>query len=232
LARAQRESFQQPLPRGGHYLATATAPPQDSRLIRQASPRCRSADEWIRTIANTVVRATKDIDLLIDASAERAAREARHGSPSGQRDRIHCEDKVERYQVVRIADEIVADLLKAACVDDARAGEGGSRSRPWAADRSQSAAKNSRSRASKQYARAIPLLFSSCDCGLQRNAIRWSRRDLAQRARRFDTPPVLPATLQNYCHAVTYHGSQYGRTLELDRQRSGWRIFVTRERYT
>ena len=37
-----------------------------------------------------------------------------------------ADDEVERYQVVRIADEIVVDLLKTACgVDYARAAEGG-----------------------------------------------------------------------------------------------------------
>jgi hypothetical protein len=37
-----------------------------------------------------------------------------------------ADDEIEKYQVVRVADEIVVDLLKTACgVDYARAAEGG-----------------------------------------------------------------------------------------------------------
>lgn len=78
-------------------------------------------------ILHGFVRATKDIDLLIDASPENVQRLKRAMSflPDNAIALI-ADDEVERYQVVRIADEIVVDLLKAACgVDYARASEGG-----------------------------------------------------------------------------------------------------------
>ncbi len=78
-------------------------------------------------ILHGFVRATKDIDLLIDASSENVQRLKRAMAvlPDNAIALI-ADDEVERYQVVRIADEIVVDLLKAACgVDYARAAEGG-----------------------------------------------------------------------------------------------------------
>ena len=78
-------------------------------------------------ILHGFVRATKDIDLLIDASFENVQRLKRAMAvlPDNAIALI-ADDEVERYQVVRIADEIVVDLLKAACgVDYARAAEGG-----------------------------------------------------------------------------------------------------------
>ena len=78
-------------------------------------------------ILHGFVRATKDIDLLIDASSENVQRLKRAMAvlPDNAIALI-ADDEVERYQVVRIADEIVVDLLKTACgVDYARAAEGG-----------------------------------------------------------------------------------------------------------
>ncbi|HYC59704.1 MAG TPA: hypothetical protein VEK79_09070 [Thermoanaerobaculia bacterium] len=78
-------------------------------------------------ILHGFVRATKDIDLLIDPSSENVQRLKRAMAvlPDNAIALI-ADDEVERYQVVRIADEIVVDLLKAACgVDYARAAEGG-----------------------------------------------------------------------------------------------------------
>jgi len=78
-------------------------------------------------ILHGFVRATKDIDLLVDASSENVQRLKRAMAilPDNAIALI-ADDDVERYQVVRIADEIVVDLLKAACgVDYARAAEGG-----------------------------------------------------------------------------------------------------------
>lgn len=78
-------------------------------------------------ILHGFVRATKDIDLLVDASAENIQRLKRAMAvlPDNAIALI-ADDEVEKYQVVRIADEIVVDLLKTACgVDYARAAEGG-----------------------------------------------------------------------------------------------------------
>jgi len=78
-------------------------------------------------ILHGFVRATKDIDLLIDAAVENVRRVKRAMAvlPDNAIAAI-ADDEVEKYQVVRIADEIVVDLLKDACgVDYARASEGG-----------------------------------------------------------------------------------------------------------
>lgn len=78
-------------------------------------------------ILHGFVRATKDIDLLIDASIENVQRlkRAMAALPDNAIALI-ADDEVEKYQVVRIADEFVVDLLKTACgVDYARAAEGG-----------------------------------------------------------------------------------------------------------
>lgn len=78
-------------------------------------------------ILHGFVRATKDIDLLVDASPENVQRlkRALSGLPDNAIALI-ADDEVERYKVVRIADEIVIDLLKDACgVDYDRASRGG-----------------------------------------------------------------------------------------------------------
>lgn len=78
-------------------------------------------------ILHGFVRATKDIDLLVDASAENIQRLKRAMAvlPDNAVALI-ADDEVEKYQVVRIADEIVVDLLKNACgVDYSRAARGG-----------------------------------------------------------------------------------------------------------
>lgn len=62
------------------------------------------------------VRATEDIDLLIDTLPENITRVRRALTdlPDGAvRDML--DDDVDRYVVVRVADEIVVDLMKAAC---------------------------------------------------------------------------------------------------------------------
>lgn len=64
---------------------------------------------------------------MVDASAENIQRLKRAMAvlPDNAIALI-ADDEVEKYQVVRIADEIVVDLLKTACgVDYARAAEGG-----------------------------------------------------------------------------------------------------------
>ncbi|MFZ2490868.1 MAG: nucleotidyltransferase [Thermoanaerobaculia bacterium] len=78
-------------------------------------------------ILHGFVRATKDIDLLVDASPENIQRLKRAMAvlPDNAIALI-ADDEVEKYQVVRIADEIVVDLLKNACgVDYSRASRGG-----------------------------------------------------------------------------------------------------------
>jgi hypothetical protein len=62
------------------------------------------------------VRATEDIDLLVDASADNLGRlkRALADLPDGAV-REMADDDLERYVVVRVADEIVVDLMKAAC---------------------------------------------------------------------------------------------------------------------
>lgn len=78
-------------------------------------------------ILHGFVRATKDIDLLVDASKENIHRLKRAMAvlPDNAVALID-DDDVDRYSVVRVADEIVVDLLKAACgVDYERASRGG-----------------------------------------------------------------------------------------------------------
>ncbi len=78
-------------------------------------------------ILHGFVRATKDIDLLVDASPANVQRLKRAMAvlPDNAISLI-ADDEVEKYRVVRIADEIVVDLLMAACgVDYARAANGG-----------------------------------------------------------------------------------------------------------
>lgn len=61
-------------------------------------------------------RTTKDIDLLIDASPENVARvrSALKILPDDAAAEIE-DDDVERYRVVRVADEVVVDLMASAC---------------------------------------------------------------------------------------------------------------------
>jgi hypothetical protein len=62
------------------------------------------------------VRGTKDVDLLIDPAPEnvRALKRALARLPDDAAALI-AEDDVTRYNVVRVADEIVVDLMAAAC---------------------------------------------------------------------------------------------------------------------
>lgn len=78
-------------------------------------------------ILHGFVRATKDIDLLVDASPENVDRlkQAMSVLPDNAIALI-ANDEVEKYKVVRIADEFVVDLMKSACgVDYSRAMRGG-----------------------------------------------------------------------------------------------------------
>jgi len=62
------------------------------------------------------VRATEDVDLLIDASQDNVARVRRAlMTLPDAAVRDVADDDVENYTVVRVADEIVIDLMKQAC---------------------------------------------------------------------------------------------------------------------
>jgi len=62
------------------------------------------------------VRATEDIDLLVDASAENfeRVRRAMLSLPDQAIQEVRPSD-LDEYVVVRVADEIVVDLMKSAC---------------------------------------------------------------------------------------------------------------------
>jgi predicted nucleotidyltransferase len=62
------------------------------------------------------VRATEDIDLLVDASPENITRlrQALRSLPDRAIDEMADSD-LDQYVVVRVADEVVVDLMKAAC---------------------------------------------------------------------------------------------------------------------
>ncbi len=72
------------------------------------------------------VRGTKDIDLLVDASEEnvKALKRAMSTLPDNAIALV-ADDDIRKYQVVRVADEIVVDLMAAACgIDYGQAMEG------------------------------------------------------------------------------------------------------------
>jgi uncharacterized nucleotidyltransferase DUF6036 len=67
-------------------------------------------------ILHGFVRATKDIDLLIDASEEnvRSLKRAMSTLPDNAAAELR-DDDVSRYTVVRVADEFVVDVMARAC---------------------------------------------------------------------------------------------------------------------
>ncbi len=67
-------------------------------------------------ILHGFVRSTKDVDLLVDPSEEniRAVKRALGTLPDNAA-ALLADDEVLRYTVVRVADEIVVDLLATAC---------------------------------------------------------------------------------------------------------------------
>lgn len=67
-------------------------------------------------ILHGFVRSTKDVDLLVDPSESniQAVKRAMATLPDNAAALI-ADDEISRYQVVRVADEIVVDLLGAAC---------------------------------------------------------------------------------------------------------------------
>ena len=67
-------------------------------------------------ILHGFVRSTKDVDFLVDPGEEniRAVKRAMSTLPDNAASLL-ADDEVQKYQVVRIADEFVVDLLAAAC---------------------------------------------------------------------------------------------------------------------
>jgi predicted nucleotidyltransferase len=67
-------------------------------------------------ILHGFVRATKDIDLLVDPSPENVQRLKRAmATLPDNAIALMADDEVDRYGVVRVADEFVVDLMKSAC---------------------------------------------------------------------------------------------------------------------
>ena len=88
-------------------------------------PLCKALnDEGVRyvliggfaVILHGFVRATKDVDLLVDASVENVQRLKRAmATLPDNAIALMSDDEVDRYGVVRVADEFVVDLMKSAC---------------------------------------------------------------------------------------------------------------------
>lgn len=96
-------------------------PPTLTDLLRLCSELNRLGAKYIviggmAIIQAGFVRATEDIDLLIEESPENQARlrQALRILPD-QAVRDLQDDDLEKYTVVRIADEIVVDLMRLAC---------------------------------------------------------------------------------------------------------------------
>jgi hypothetical protein len=67
-------------------------------------------------ILHGFVRATKDVDLLVDASSDNVQRLKRAmATLPDNAIALMADDEVDRYGVVRVADEFVVDLMKSAC---------------------------------------------------------------------------------------------------------------------
>jgi len=67
-------------------------------------------------ILHGLVRTTKDIDLLIDPSEENVRRLKRAlGTLPDNAVALIADDDVRKYRVVRVADEVVVDLMAEAC---------------------------------------------------------------------------------------------------------------------
>ena len=67
-------------------------------------------------ILHGFVRATKDVDLLVDASIQNVQRLKRAmATLPDNAIALMSDDEVDQYGVVRVADEFVVDLMKSAC---------------------------------------------------------------------------------------------------------------------
>src|SRR5919204_2476382 len=121
---ARRLSFQQ-LRGGGRVDDAHDGPyarePQIEDLVRICQALNDAGARYIliggfAVIAHGGVRTTKDIDLLIDPSVENVARVKQGLRILEDRavDQV-AETDVARYTVVRVADEVVIDLMPLAC---------------------------------------------------------------------------------------------------------------------
>ncbi len=78
-------------------------------------------------ILHGFVRSTKDVDFLVDPGEEniRAVKRAMATLPDNAA-ALLADDEVQKYRVVRVADEIVVDLMAAACgITYSEAAQGG-----------------------------------------------------------------------------------------------------------
>lgn len=106
--------------------------PELEDLLRLCAALKREAVRYVliggfAVVLHGFVRGTKDIDLLVDASDEnvRALKRALAVLPDNAVAEI-ADNEVRQYQVVRVADEVVVDLMQAACgIDYPAALEGG-----------------------------------------------------------------------------------------------------------
>jgi len=96
-------------------------PPTVDDLVRLCSELNTLGAEYIvvggmAMISAGFVRTTEDIDLLVRSSASNRAkvRQALSVLPDNAVREL-AEDDLDRYAVVRVADEIVVDLMKSAC---------------------------------------------------------------------------------------------------------------------
>lgn len=103
-------------PDGGYSRA-----PELEDLLKLCAALKREAARYVliggfAVILHGFVRGTKDIDLLVDASDEnvRALKRALAVLPDNAVAAV-ADDEVRQYQVVRVADEVVVDLMQAAC---------------------------------------------------------------------------------------------------------------------
>lgn len=96
-------------------------PPTVEDLVNLCSSLNKAAAKYVviggmAVIQSGFVRATADIDLLVDASPENQEkiRSALMELPDQAVKDVHPDD-LDNYVVVRVADEIVVDLMKMAC---------------------------------------------------------------------------------------------------------------------
>jgi len=89
--------------------------------------RFRSLVGGFAGILHGFVRSTKDVDFLVDTGEEniRAVKRAMATLPDNAA-ALLADDEVQKYRVVRVADEIVVDLMAAACgITYSEASQGG-----------------------------------------------------------------------------------------------------------
>jgi hypothetical protein len=103
-------------------MAEATRPPERSDLLRLCAELNRLGARYIiigGLAMNELglVRATEDIDLLIDGSMEnqRLVRQALQILPERAIDELGPQEDLRDWVVVRVNDEITVDLMTAAC---------------------------------------------------------------------------------------------------------------------